>query len=116
MNAKIKSPPSPVQTHIRSIYPWDSDFIKRIYYSIYQQALNTGYANTFEDFQNTLGEFFTTLSNVEWYKGNYIITPLPDVEQILKTTNRLLEQDVIIEKIPYYETSNDAGGYTVIIG
>jgi hypothetical protein len=50
MNARIKSPPYPAQTRIRSIYPWDSDSIKRIYYSIYQQALNTGYADTFEEF------------------------------------------------------------------
>ena len=33
-----------------------------------------------------------------------------------KTKNKLLKEDVIVEQIPYYETTNDAGGYTVIIG
>ena len=50
------------------------------------------------------------------YTGQYSVTPLPNIDQILKTKNKLLKEDVIVEQIPYYETTNDAGGYTVIIG
>lgn len=56
------------------------------------------------------------LNNKPIYNGNYRITPLARVDQVLRTNDRVLTDNVIIEHIPYYETTNDAGGYTVIIG
>ena len=60
---QIKSVPSPVQSHLKTVYPWEEDTFKITCYSIYKQALATGYDDTFEAFQDTLGSFFSSLSN-----------------------------------------------------
>ena len=51
----------------------------------------------------------------ETYDGTYIVIPKA-VEQSLDTSAKYMKTDVTIEKIPYYETTNESGGYTVIIG
>lgn len=48
------------------------------------------------------------------YSGSYEIIPKPTA-QTLKTTNKLMRQDVEIMSIPYFETSNVYGN-TVYIG
>lgn len=48
------------------------------------------------------------------YAGPYDITPFFSA-QTLPTAKRLMQQDVIIEKIPQYEVSNDYGT-TLILG
>lgn len=53
----------------------------------------------------------TPLAN---YNGPYNITPRTE-DQSLETTNKALRQDVLIESIPYYQTSNEYGD-TVYIG
>lgn len=50
----------------------------------------------------------------EAYKGSYSVTPKV-YEQYLDTTNKIMKDDVTVEAIPYYETSN-MKGTTVIIG
>ena len=50
------------------------------------------------------------------YKGLYEIKPLADYDVILKTKNKILEKDITVLKIPYYETSNTFDGLTVVIG
>lgn len=50
------------------------------------------------------------------YDGGYDVTPLPFTETILQTSGKTLARDVVVEEIPYFETSNESGGYTVIIG
>lgn len=113
---QIKSVPSPVQSHLKTVYPWEEDTFKITCYSIYKQALATGYDDTFEAFQDTLGSFFSSLSNITLYSGSYFVTPMANFEQILHTSGTILQDDVVVDKIPYVETSNEAGGYTVIIG
>jgi len=86
---------------------------------LFELAHNTGYHGTFEEFKEHFGEYLesgTIIINPDEYLGQYQVTPLAFLEQILRTNNKLLKQDIIIEPIPYYETSNNAGGYTVIIG
>lgn len=51
----------------------------------------------------------------DYYTGEYVVTPSTE-EQTLNTKNRMMSKDVLIEEIPYYETTNQSGGYTVIIG
>lgn len=51
----------------------------------------------------------------EYYTGEYVVTPSTQ-EQNLETKNKVMSDNVKIEEIPYYETSNPSGGYTVIIG
>lgn len=49
------------------------------------------------------------------YDGDYVVTPRV-YEQYLPTTDRLLRNDVTVEKIPLYRTRNAAGGDTINIG
>lgn len=53
--------------------------------------------------------------NVDKYKGEYNVTPKLFQQQELKTKDKLLEKNIIIKEVPYYETSN-AQGITVFIG
>ena len=50
------------------------------------------------------------------YDGVYEVTPVPELDIVLDTRKKLLTQDVIVNSIPYYEATNDSGGYTVTIG
>lgn len=56
-----------------------------------------------------------TGSKVDIYSGEYIVTPKPYDDQILETKEKLMEDDVTVLAIPYYETSN-ISGITVYIG
>lgn len=49
------------------------------------------------------------------YQGEYNVVP-DIVEQELQTANKLMNNNVVIAKIPLWEVSNDANGETVIIG
>ena len=50
------------------------------------------------------------------YEGPYQVRPDPHDAIILPTARKLMLDDVTVEKIPYYTTTNLAGGYTAIIG
>lgn len=50
------------------------------------------------------------------YDGAYSVTPSADAQQRMQTAQKLMDADVVIEKIPYSEVSNTANGTTVIIG
>lgn len=49
------------------------------------------------------------------YPGPYEVTPSQS-SQTLATAQKAMTSDVTVMEIPYYETTNEAGGYTVIIG
>lgn len=53
-------------------------------------------------------------SRAEQYLGDYDITPQAE-SQTFNTKNRRMNDDITIEAIPYYETSNEYG-ITVTIG
>lgn len=48
------------------------------------------------------------------YQGVYEVTPTAS-EQYLQTANKTLKQNVTVHSTPYYEASNEQGGYTVTI-
>lgn len=50
-----------------------------------------------------------------YYEGEYEIVPSQS-EQTLETASKKMHDDVVVHEIPYYETTNPSGGYTVIIG
>ena len=52
----------------------------------------------------------------EPYIGTYEVVPDVYQAQVLDTANKLLSNNVKVNKIPQYETSNPSGGYTLIIG
>ena len=53
--------------------------------------------------------------NADYYTGEYIVTPLADTEIILNTKDKILYDNVTVQEIPFRTTSNQSGGYTVII-
>lgn len=98
------------------IYPWENDSFILLCHTLYTKAVDTGFTGTFQDFQTGLGSFMQLAADLKFYEGGYVVTPMVDFEQVLPTTNRILGNNVIVEKIPRYDTTNTAGGYTVIIG
>lgn len=102
-----------------TVYPWERTNLFILCQQLYQLAAKTGYLGTFEEFKEHFGAYLNTdgsLIDYDVYTGEYEVAALPNVEQILRTKNKLVTHDIVIEPIPYYETSNDAGGYTVVIG
>ena len=54
--------------------------------------------------------------DAEYYPGEYGVTPQARSDVVLGTSGKLMTEDVTVLEIPYYETTNPAGGYTAIIG
>ncbi len=54
-------------------------------------------------------------TDAESYEGPYNITPLAFQEQEFETKDKILEENIKVKEIPYYETSNQYGD-TVYIG
>lgn len=50
------------------------------------------------------------------YVGDYTCCSLVDGDYQLNTANRYLTDNITVEKIPYYESSNLSDGLTVFIG
>lgn len=50
------------------------------------------------------------------YEGPYTVRPAPHEEQVLGTRGKRMADDVTVQEIPYYLTSNPSEGYTAIIG
>ena len=61
------------------------------------------------------GEYYGAESEVPAYSGRYTITPDASNEQTLSTAQKKLTDDIVVEKIPYFEVSNNSGGKTVTI-
>lgn len=49
------------------------------------------------------------------YSGAYTVTP-EVTQQVLETAEKVMEEDLVVKAIPYFEVSNEAGGSTVYIG
>ncbi len=56
----------------------------------------------------------TLNADKEIYDGDYRVSPKRE-EQILKTTDKFLEEDITVLEIPSCKVDNDAGGSTYII-
>lgn len=48
-------------------------------------------------------------SDAETYTGEYNVVPKAAEEQRLPCAGKKMKKDVTVQKVPYYETSNDAG-------
>lgn len=46
------------------------------------------------------------------YSGEYEIIPDVEDEQTLETAHKLLTDNIVVAKVPYFETSNDSNGNT----
>ena len=72
--------------------------------------------NTFEAQLFNGGQGGAPMEYYSEYEEDYIKTPLCNTEQVMLTKEKAMKYDVVIEKVPFIETHNDAGGYTVSIG
>lgn len=55
-------------------------------------------------------------SEYETYTGAVTVTPKPNQTTVLNTRDKVVNSDITVLEIPYYSTSNLAGGNTVYIG
>ena len=117
------APPTPAPiAEKKYVYPWEHTELMILCRRIYDLAIKTGYTGTLDEFRHNFGTYLKenkiiiTPDNIEEYVGQYEVIPLPLVEQILQTTNKVLTEDVVVAPIPYATVSNLAGGYTAIIG
>ena len=111
--------PTTTQKKLPIVYPWEQTNLYNLCLQLYELARNTGYESSFDEFKAHFGEYLESdmsVVGVDEYNGQYTVTPLPTLEQILRTSNKLLKHDIVIDPIPYSQTSNLAGGYTVTIG
>lgn len=67
-----------------------------------------------QDYISTIKRMASSNLDYEFYEGGYNITPTVN-PQILYTENKVMENNLNIQSIPYYEVSNDSGK-TVYIG
>ena len=51
----------------------------------------------------------------ESYDGEYRITPKAFQSQMLDTENKVLDRNIVVTEVPYYETGNSANGVTSYI-
>lgn len=51
----------------------------------------------------------------ETYTGSYEVTPKAYSAQTLDTSGKVLSEDLVINEVPYYQTSNTSGGVTSYI-
>lgn len=49
------------------------------------------------------------------YSGEYEIIPDVEDEQTLETAHKLLTDNIVVAKVPYFETSNDSNGNTAML-
>lgn len=72
-----------------------------------------------DDYDALVGRIEALESNpgtsAETYSGEYTVIPSSS-EQTLETASKLMEDDVTVKQIPYYDVGNNSGGSTVYIG
>ena len=101
-------PPDPSNAVLRKIYPWDQYNITIVLQWLYKQAKKTGFPGTFDDFKLRYGKFVEASDPqeitdlIDKYEGSYHITPLVNIEQVLQTKNKVLDQNIIIDPVPEY--------------
>lgn len=50
-----------------------------------------------------------TINALPKYEGPHLVTPQADAASILNTNGKILLDDITVQKVPYYETSNSYG-------
>ena len=114
-------PPTPAAAQVSYVHPWENIDFFVMCERLYTLARQTGFTGTFDDFKKGFGAYLEanniiTKEDFETYMGQYEVTPLPLLEQILQTKDKVLEENIIIQPIPYHQTTNMSGGYTITIG
>lgn len=68
-----------------------------------------------QKFKAEFKELQQVAADREHYTGAYEVTPSTE-QQMLETKDLVMDDDVTVKKIPFYEVTNAAGGTTVTIG
>lgn len=76
--------------------------------------VNMDVGSDLEDVGMSIGASYSMIEG-DPYEGAYEVTPKAWKEQILPTKNKIMDDDVTVFKVPYYETSNVHDGLTVFI-
>lgn len=63
----------------------------------------------------TLRGFLSVSNTYETYAGPYQVTPKASTSQVLQTSSCLMNEDVTVLEVPYYEVGNTSDGITVYI-
>lgn len=71
---------------------------------------NVGFRAEFDSFQTV-----AKAPDVEYYEGEYSIMPAVQA-QTLQTAYKMLEENLVVQEIPYAEVGNLSGGVTATIG
>jgi hypothetical protein len=66
-----------------------------------------------QDFSVTISSAIVMVTG-DPYEGAYTVVPMTS-EQVLRTKAKTMLDDVTVTEIPYQQTTNEAGGYTVSI-
>lgn len=74
----------------------------------------SGYRGEFAKQSALHGKLFVVKDH-DSYLGPYRVTPKAKGEQVLKTKDRVMKEDITVLEIPYYEVSNGSNGTTVFI-
>lgn len=107
-------PPDPTNAVLKKIYPWSRYNKDMVMQWLYVQAQNTGFQGTFEEFEVIYGDK-DIHDIIASYTGEYRIIPQLDVDYVLETKDKLMEGNVIVEKIPEELIMKEhyAGNYSV---
>lgn len=65
--------------------------------------------------ESNLSGKLSIATDFDAYTGEYEVVPSAFHTQTLPTANKVLNEDIIVQKVPYYETSNIQNGVTVYI-
>lgn len=61
------------------------------------------------------GSLSMVLPQYDYYEGETVVIPKGHEGTILETAGKTMRSDVMVTEVPYFETSNEAGGETVYI-
>lgn len=74
----------------------------------------TNLQGTISQEQSLKGTISQQIEHDTYYDGSYEITPRVK-GQTLRTADKIMRTDLILDDIPYSETTNPGGGTTVVI-
>ena len=79
-----------------------------------EQRISVTFKESNQGFTPGFGEIHQIPMDVVPYEGDYRVTPTVD-GSVLKTRDKFMADDLTVEPIPYFDTSNTAGGRTIYI-
>ena len=91
--------------------------IVKVKFAEIDKRLAVKFSETDKKFKANFSGFqpYTEYIGGEKYTGDYIVTPKVE-SQVMHTSGKVMEEDVTVKSIPFFNVSNTSGGSTVFIG